>query len=234
VALTGIAKGGMGGGATVATPLIAIAVPPAQAAAIMLPVLCLMDIAGIRAYLGRWDQRIMRILVPAGIAGCLLGALTFRHIEDDWLRILLGVLALGFLAWSLYPRKYTLRKPGDAAGWFWGTLSGFTSFITHAGGPPLMVYLVPQRLAKDAFVATSLVFFFALNYVKLVPYVWLGLFDAGILATAALLAPLGVACIYVGQWLQRRISVHAFYRVIYTLLFLTGVKLLHDGLQGIL
>jgi uncharacterized protein len=224
----------MGGGATVATPLIAIAVPPAQAAAIMLPVLCLMDIAGIRAYLGRWDARIMRILVPAGIAGCLLGALTFRHIEDDWLRILLGVLALGFLAWSLYPRTHTPRKPGDAAGWFWGTLSGFTSFITHAGGPPLMVYLVPQRLAKDAFVATSLVFFFALNYVKLVPYVWLGLFDARILVTAALLAPLGVACIYVGQWLQRRISVRAFYRVIYALLFVTGIKLLYDGLWGIL
>ena len=69
VALTGIGKGGLGGGAAVATPLMALTIPPAQAAAIMLPVLCLMDIAGVRAYLWRWDRHVVRILVPAGIDG---------------------------------------------------------------------------------------------------------------------------------------------------------------------
>jgi len=135
VALTGISKGGTGGGAAVATPLMAIVIPPATAAAIMLPVLCLMDIAGIRGYLGKWDRRVMRILVPSGLAGCLVGALTFRYMSEHWIRILVGATALGFLAWTLYPRKRFMRKPGTAAGWLWGTLSGFTSFITHAGSP---------------------------------------------------------------------------------------------------
>ncbi|HVL35812.1 MAG TPA: sulfite exporter TauE/SafE family protein [Burkholderiales bacterium] len=233
VALTGISKGGTGGGAVVSTPLIALTVPPAQAAAIMLPVLCLMDLAGVRAYFGRWDARIMRILVPAGLLGCVIGALTFRLIHDDWLRVLIGTIALGFLAWSVLPRRAAAQKPGPRAGWFWGTLSGFTSFITHAGGPPVMVYLIPQKLAKDAFVATSLVFFFTLNYAKLLPYFWLGLFDARILLAAALLTPMGVAGIYVGQWLQRRMDVRWFYRVVYTLLLLTGSKLLYDGLTGL-
>jgi uncharacterized membrane protein YfcA len=233
VVLTGISKGGFGGGAAVATPLMALTIPPAQAAAIMLPVLCLMDIAGIRAYLGRWDRRVMSIIVPAGLAGSLIGALTFRHMNDDWIRIMLGVIALGFLLWTLFPRKNLRRKPGDAAGWFWGTLAGFTSFITHAGSPPVMVYLVPQKLDKDAFIATSLVFFFALNYAKIIPYVWLGLFDARVLSTSALLVPVGIGGIYFGLWLQRRIDVRWFYRLIYTLLFVTGTKLLYDGLTGL-
>ena len=234
VALTGISKGGFGGGASVATPLMALTIPPAQAAAIMLPVLCLMDIAGLRAYLWRWDRRVVRILVPAALLGAGVGALTIRSMNDDWIRIMLGTVALGFLAWTLYPRKnISIQRPGRAAGWFWGSLSGFTSFITHAGSPPVMVYLIPQKLEKDAFVATSLIFFFTLNYSKIIPYLWLGLVDARVLATAAALVPVGVAGTYAGLWLQRRIDVRWFYRLIYTLLFLTGSKLLYDGITGL-
>ncbi len=233
VALTGISKGGTGGGAAVATPLIAIAVPPAVAAAVMLPVLCLMDLAGIRAYLGKWDRRAMRILVSAGLAGCVVGALTFRFMSEHWIRILVGATALGFLAWSFYPRKHLARKPSGKAGFFWGTLSGFTSFITHAGSPPAMVWLIPQRLDKEAFVATSLVFFAALNYAKIVPYLWLGLFDRSVLTTSLALVPLGIAGIYAGQWLQRRIDTRWFYRIIYVLLFVTGSRLLYDGVRGL-
>jgi len=233
VALTGVGKGGLGGGAAVATPLMALVIPPAQAAAIMLPVLCLMDIAGVRAYLWRWDRRVVRIIVPAGLVGILIGAATISFMSDDWIRILLGGVAIGFLAWTLYPKKGFYGKPGTLAGWFWGTLSGFTGFITHAGSPPVMVYLLPQKLDKEAFVATSLIFFFALNYAKILPYLWLRLFDTRVLVTAALLVPAGIAGIYAGLWMQRRIDVRWFYRLIYALLLFTGTKLLYDGITGL-
>jgi uncharacterized membrane protein YfcA len=229
VTLTGISKGGLGGGAAVSTPLLALVISPAQAAAIMLPVLCIMDLAGLRLYSGAWDRRLMRVIVPAGILGCIIGAFTFRLIEDAWLRIMLGVIALGFLAWTLYPRKTALRKPGPVAGWFWSTLSGFTSFIAHAGSPPVMVYLVPQKLDKATFVATTLVFFTAMNYAKILPYLWLGLLDTRVLTTSALLVPVGIVGTYIGMWLQRRIDARLFYRIIYTLLLVTGTKLLYDG-----
>ena len=162
------------------------------------------------------------------------GALTFRHLSEHWIRILLGVVSLGFLAWSYYPRKRLGAKPPPAAaGWFWGTLSGFTSFVTHAGGPPIMVYLLPLRLEKAAFVATSLVFFAALNYAKILPYVWLGLFDALVLSTSLVLIPLGIAGIFLGVWLQRRIDTRWFYRIIYVLLFVAGIRLLFDGITGL-
>lgn len=212
---------------------MALAIPPAQAAAIMLPLLCIMDLAGIRAYLGRWDRRVMRIIVPAGLLGCVIGAFTFGALNDSLIRIMLGAIALGFLSWNFLPKKGQASRPGDAAGWFWGTLSGFTSFITHAGGPPIMVYLLPQKLEKAAFVGTSLVFFATLNYAKIVPYVWLGLMDGKVLTTSMALAPVGIAGIYGGLWLQRRIDVRWFYRAIYALLLVTGSKLLYDGVTGL-
>ena len=168
-----------------------------------------------------------------GIAGTCVGALTISFMNDDWIRILLGSIALGFLAWTLFPKRTALKKPGDGTGWLCGMLSGFTGFITHAGSPPVMVYLLPQKLEKETFVATSLVFFFTLNYAKILPYLWLRLFDARILATAALLVPAGIAGIYAGMWMQRRIDVRWFYRLIYVLLFTTGTKLLYDGIGGL-
>ena len=233
VLLTGISKAGLGGGAGgVSTPLLSMVISPVSAAAIMLPVLCVMDLFGIRAYIGLWDRALARRLVVGGLAGCAAGAATFSWLDENWIRILLGVIALGFLAFSYLPRK-RVYSPSPRAGWFWSALSGYTSFVTHAGGPPLMVYLLPLRLDKTTFIATSLVFFAAMNYAKIVPYLWLGLFDARNLGTSALLVPVGIAGIYLGIWLQKRIEPRLFYRVVHSLLFLTGAKLLYDGLVNL-
>lgn len=233
--LNGISKGGLGGAAgSASTPLMALAVPPAQAAAILLPILCVMDLAGIRAYLGKWDRRLItRVMLPAGLLGCVIGTLTFRALRDDWIRLLLGAIALGFLAWSVVPKRASLRKPSDAEGWVWCTLSGFTSFVAAVGSPPLLVWILPHRLEKAVFVATLLVFFAALNWFKIPAYWWLGLLDLRNLWTSALLVPVGVAGTYLGVWLQTRIDVRVFYRIIYALLLVTGAKLLYDGVTGI-
>jgi uncharacterized membrane protein YfcA len=232
VIFTGLSKGGLGGAGSVSTPLLAMVVSPAQGAAIMLPILCVMDLAGIKAYLGRWDRRIVGIILPAGLLGCAAGLLTFKHLNEHWIRLLLGVIALGFLANSLIPRAAP-RKPSDRQGYFWSAIAGFTSFVSHSGGPPLMAYLLPQKLDKAAFVATCLVFFGATNYAKIVPYWWLGLFDTRNLATSLVLIPLGVASTWLGAWLQTRINVKLFYRIVYSLFFITGVKLLYDGITGL-
>lgn len=233
--LNGISKGGLGGAAgSVSTPLMALAVPPAQAAAILLPVLCVMDLAGVKAYLGKWNRRmITRVMLPAGLLGCIIGTLMFRTLKDDWIRLLLGVIALGFLAWSLVPKTLSARKPGEAEGWVWCTLSGFTSFVASVGSPPLLVWILPQKLDKQMFVATLLIFFAALNWFKVPAYAWLGLLDLRNLATSLLLVPVGVAGTYLGVWLQTRIDVRVFYRIVYALLLVTGVKLLYDGVTGL-
>lgn len=234
VTMAGVSKGGLGGGVGgAATPLLALVAAPTQAAAILLPVLCVMDLAGLKAYLGRWDRRLLRVLLPAGLLGCALGTATFRQLDDSWIRVLLGTIALAFLASNLLPRRAGVRPPTNLEGYFWATLSGVTSFVAHSGGPPLMVYLLRLKLDKTVFIASSLVFFGVMNYAKILPYLWLGLFDARNLATSLVLVPVGVAGTYLGVWLQSRMNALWFYRVIHLLLLVSGSKLLYDGIRGL-
>lgn len=227
----GISKGGLGGGVGgVSVPLMAMIISPTQAAAVMLPILCVMDLPAIHAYFGRWDRRLMRIMLPAGLVGIVLGTFSFRYLDDNWIRLLLGAIALGFLAGTLVRRNPAPVQPSKARGWFWSGLAGYTSFVAHAGGPPLSVYLLPQRLDKTVFVATSVAFFATANYAKLIPYFWLGLFDTRNIATSAALFPVGIAGVYLGVWVHKYINALWFYRIFYALLFLSGSKLLYDGI----
>jgi uncharacterized membrane protein YfcA len=106
VVLAGLAKGAFGGGmAGFAVPLMALTVAPTQAAAIMLPILMVMDALGLYAYWGLWDKRVMRVILPAGLVGTVLGWLTFRFLADYWLRILLGVISISFVVYNVLPQK---------------------------------------------------------------------------------------------------------------------------------
>lgn len=233
--IAAVSKGGFGGGLVVmAVPIMSLAVPPVQAAAIMLPILCLMDLFTVWAYRKAWDKRNMLILAPAGLAGTAIGWVTFRSLDQDAVRLLIGVIAVSFALYFFLP---FFRPPEKAAGTsvakggFWGTLAGFTSFVAHAGGPPINVYLLPQRLEKRFYVGTTAVYFMVLNYLKLVPYVELGQFRWANLSTALVLLPLAPLGVWLGLKLQRRINDVMFYKVCYGLLLLTGVKLLGDGLR---
>jgi uncharacterized protein len=235
IVLTGIAKGGFGGGVGgLAVPLIALTVSPSRAAAIMLPILVLMDAVGLYAYRGQWDRRIMRVVLPAGLVGILIGWLTFRFLADHWIRILLGVISIAFVIDGLRPAAPRAAPASDATGRFWATVSGFTSFVTHAGGPPFNFYLLRQRLEKGLFAGTTIVFFAVINATKLVPYLALGLFDATNLGTSAVLAPAAAAGIVLGIVLRRHISRSVFFRIVYGFVFVTGCKLLYDGVGTLL
>ena len=232
VFINGISKGGFGSGlGIVSVPLIALTVPVTEAAAIMLPVLCVMDLAALWAYRDNWDRENMKIMLPAGLAGLVLGALTFRYINEEGLKLVLGTVAVGFVVyhWSNVARHVRKTQPSKLKGYFWCSVSGYTSTIAHAGGPPMSIYLLPQRLDKALLAGTAVVFFAVLNYVKLVPYFWLGLFDLRNLATSATLAPIGVLGILLGVWVRKRMSETLFYRLCYAFLLATGGKLLYDG-----
>jgi uncharacterized protein len=229
--LNGISKGGLGGGVGgVSVPMMALVIPPTQAAAIMLPILCVMDLPAIHAYFGRWDKAQMKVIIPAGLLGIVVGTLTFRYLNDNVLRTVLGAISIGFVANSLRRKNPAARPPTRGMGWFWCSLSGYTSFVAHSGGPPLTVYLLPQKLDKTVFVATSVIFFSVGNYLKIGPYLWLGLFDLRNIATSAVLFPVGILGVYLGVYLHKRLSQQVFYRLVYVLLLGTGAKLLYDGL----
>lgn len=236
VLLAGISKGGFGGGLGIlAVPLMALFVSPVQAAAIMLPILCLMDIFGLGAYRNLWDRANIAIMLPGALVGILIGTLSFRYLDENLMRLLIGALAIGFTLHHFLLRG--AQGPARArrlVGGLAGALAGFTSFVAHAGGPPVQFFLLPQRLDKTIYVGTTVVFFFVVNYVKLLPYGWLGQLSADNLTTSLVLAPLAPLGIWLGVRLHRPVGHALFYRICYGMLFVTGLKLLWDGLRPML
>ena len=233
VILTGISKGGFGsvlGGFGV--PLMSLVIAPPQAAAILLPILCLMDLVGFRVYYRKWDISNLRIMIPAALVGIAAGALSFGTFSESTIRTLIGTVAVLFTLnnWFGFAARQGPAPRSRLKGFFWSGISGFTSFIAHAGGPPVMVYLIPQRLDKVTYVATVSLFFMIVNAVKLVPYAWLGQFSPVNLSTSLLLAPLVPVGVWFGLWLQDRVNHKWFYRIAQSGLFLTGLHLVYQGL----
>ena len=237
ILLMGISKGGFGGGVgLIATPMVALVTTPTRAAAILLPILCAMDVVGVIAYRRSWDPVNMRILLPGSVVGILLGTATFRFLDESLIRLLLGALALGFVLryWLARTPQQQPTAPSRRAGSFWAAVSGFTSFVAHAGGPPLSVYLLPQNMDKTLFVGTTVVYFTFVNYLKLVPYSLLGQFSGENLLTSLVLSPLAPLGMWLGIWLHRRIDEKIFYQAIYLMLAAVGLKLLYDGLGALI
>lgn len=235
VLLFGIAKGGFGGGLGVlAVPLMALVVSPLQAAAVLLPILCVMDLVGLWAYRGRWLWPELRILVPASLIGIAAGTAVFGYMSAATIKLCIGVVAVAFAAHYLLSMS---RGSGSGPTYFRpfvgvvaGAVGGFTSFVAHAGGPPISIYLLRRPLDRFDFVATAVLLFAVINYVKLVPYAWLGQLSTENLMTSLVLSPLAPIGVYAGVWLTRRVSDAFFFRLMYVLLFFVGGKLLWDGL----
>ncbi|MCC7045079.1 MAG: sulfite exporter TauE/SafE family protein [Alphaproteobacteria bacterium] len=236
ILVAGISKGGFGSGVgLVAVPMMALSVPVPQAAAIMLPILCIMDLVGLWTYWRRWDGAVMAAILPASLAGIAVGALTFRMLNEDGLRLGIGVLAIAFvldhwLGW----RPRGSARPNTLKAWACSALSGYTSFVAHAGGPPINMYLLPLGMQKATLVATAVVFFACVNYAKLLPYWWLGQLSAGNMATALVLAPLAPIGMLSGVWLMHRVSQQLFMRICYGFVLVTGLKLAWDGARWLL
>jgi uncharacterized protein len=233
VLFAGVSKGGFGSGAAfAASPLLALVLDPALAVALMLPLLMLMDVAGLRSYWGGWAAPQARALMIGAVPGVIAGMLLFRSVSPDALRLLLGGLALGFVAWEIARARGLIEPPParPAAGLAWGGLCGFTSFVSHAGGPPAAIYLLGSRLEKTAYQASTVLVFWWVNLIKLPAYIALGLFTAETLHANVLLAPVAIAGVLIGVWAHRRIPARPFFLVTYALLTVTGTKLIWDAL----
>jgi hypothetical protein len=231
VLLLGISKSGFGAGfGSLAVPLMALAVSVPQAAAILMPVLLVMDLLGMAAFRRHLDRRLLWFLLPWGLAGVALGTLMFRLLDGRAVAGILGVVILAFLAQRLlFPPKPDSAPPPRWVGALLSATSGFTSFIAHAGGPPINAYVIPLRLSPVLFTGTMAFFFFFINLSKWVPYYWLGLLDWRNLGTSLVLLPLAPLGVWVGVRIAHRIQPVLFYRLIHIGMFLTAVKLLWDA-----
>ncbi len=231
VLLMGISKSGFGSGfGSLAVPLMALAVTVPQAAAILMPLLLVMDVLGMAAFRKDLDRRLLAFLLPFALLGTLLGTVLFRVVDARLVAGVVGVVTLLFLAQRLlFPPRADAPAPPRWVGAVLTVTAGFTSFVAHAGGPPVNAYVLPLRLRPVVFTATMAFLFFAVNLSKWLPYAWLGLLDTRNFATSLVLLPLAPLGVWIGVTLARRIDARLFYRLIHWGMGLTGVKLVWDG-----
>lgn len=235
VLLFGIVKGGFGGAiAIISVPLMALVMPPTQAAAILLPILVVMDLLVIKAYWGIFDRKALYLLIPGAVVGVGIGYLTAEVMNEHYMRILIGFLSLVFGLQSLLGMQtFAAKEHHGGSGSLFGALAGFTSFSIHAGGPPFTMYLMPKQLSPVLFAGTAGIFFAVVNAVKLVPYYFLDQFSTDNLLYSLLLMPLAPIGVKVGHYLVQRSAPSFYYAVISFCLVLVGVKLLWDGASGL-
>ncbi|MES2751165.1 MAG: sulfite exporter TauE/SafE family protein [Pseudomonadota bacterium] len=234
VILLGLAKGGFSGLGIASTPLLALYLPPLEAAALILPILITQDLISVYVYRKDWDSWNLKVMLPGAILGMALGWLLAAHLSDAFVRIVVGVIGLAFVANTWLRRDRIEPHPANAAsGVFWGGVSGFTSFMTQGGGPPFQVHVLPQRLPKMTFVGTTTIFFAVVNVLKIGPYFLLDQFTTKNFATSLLLLPIAVAANFAGIWLVRRTPTGLFYQIAYVLLFVISLLLLWQGVRAL-
>jgi len=236
VFIVALSKSGLVGSlGMVAVPLMSLVMPARDAAGMLLPLLLVMDAIAIWTYRKDADWRILKIMLPGAMVGTLVGWALWSFVSDAMVLLFIGIITLLFILDALLPIRKKLEglPPSKPWGRFWGGFAGFTSFISHTGGPPFQIYVLPQRLSPVIFSGTSAFFFAIVNTAKLVPYFFLGQLNVANLTHAAILAPLAVVGVMIGVWLVRRISVKRFYQLTYWLVFLLALKLIYDGAIGV-
>jgi uncharacterized membrane protein YfcA len=227
--LVGMSKGGLPAIGMLAVPVMALQISPLKAASLLLPIFILTDVFSIWLYRRSFSPENLKLLIPAALLGIFVGWATAAYLSDRWVSLLIGVMGVAFClnSWLRHSAvaDAPARTPSKAQGIFWGALAGFTSFVSHSGGPPFQIYTLPQKMDKMVFVGTSTLFFAAVNLAKLPAYQLLRPYNMTDLQVAAWLVPAALVGTLMGAWLTRRMNGVWFYRLVHGGLFVVSLKL---------
>jgi uncharacterized membrane protein YfcA len=231
----GMGKGGLPVIGMLGVPVLALTISPVTAAGLLLPVYVVSDIFGLWAYRRDFDRRVLAIMVPGMTAGVGIGWAAASTVPEAWVTVLIGLLGLVFaLNLILRPRRdKTPRRAEVGPGLFWGAVSGFTSFVSHSGGPPYQVYTLPLNMAKTVFAGTSTIAFAYVNAIKLVPYYFLGQLSPQNLHVALLIMPVAAVSVLAGVRLVKLLPEALFFRLVTWALLLISVKLVWEGVSAL-
>jgi uncharacterized membrane protein YfcA len=236
VVILGLSKGGFTTIGLLTVPVMALAVSPVRAAGITLPILVVSDVVAVIAYWRVYDAATLRIMLPGALIGIAAGWFAATAVNENYVRLIVGLISILF-AMQFFTAKTNRLEPRGHSAWkgsFWGALSGFTSFVSHSGGPPYQVYVTPLRQEPSLFAGTSVIFFALVNALKLVPYFYLGQFDRENLITAAVLFPLAIPSTLFAVWLVKRFDPKRFYNLIHATILLIGIYLTAESLSALI
>jgi uncharacterized membrane protein YfcA len=233
-ALVGMSKGGVPVVGMLGVPVLALVINPVMAAGLLLPVFVVSDVFGVYTYRHAFDRRVLAIVVPGAVVGVGVGWATASLVSAAAVTLLVGLIGLSFALILLRrPAVVEPKRAEIAPGLFWSGVAGFTSFVSHAGAPPYQVYALPLGMPKAVFAGTTTIAFAIINAVKLVPYYALGQLNAGNLKVAAVLVVPSIIAVFAGARLVKLMPEKLFFRLVVWALLLISVKLIWDGVTGL-
>ncbi len=232
----GLSKGGVPVASAMSVPLLALVISPVVAAGLLLPVYIVADVFGFYAYRKNFHPKILKIMMVAMPFGVLIGYLTSSTLPDAAVTLVIGLICFCFAVFTLMgpDAPQEPRDPPLKPGLFWGTITGFTSFVSHAGAPPFQVYALPLGLDKLTFAGTMTVAFAYINLIKLVPYYALGQLSVSNLKIAAGLVAPALLGVYIGVLLVRAVPQKLFFRIVVWALLVLSLRLIWSGATDLL
>jgi hypothetical protein len=243
VLFIGLSKAGFGGGlGMLTTPLCVLAFGPKDAIGILLPLLCAGDAFSLYHYWCKWERKNLKFLLPGVVVGVVIGVQLIGRFSARELNVCIGVLAVAFVVFQLTKERIFAAEgafaPNHAFGVPCGIGAGITSTFAHGAGPVVSVFLIPQQMPKERYVATTVLMFTCINWIKM-PFFMVdrAMVDLPVLAPKAIInlatlqqslvflpfIPVGV---WLGVWLNRKFSEKTFMKVVYVMTFVTGVQLI--------
>lgn len=228
----GLVRGGFNALGVLLTPLLSLVLPVSLAVGVLLMMLIVGDLIALRACWREWDERLLGRMLPAGLAGAVIGTVLLAQLSSDALRLVLAVFVLSLAAYKLAGDRITRfqYQPRNWHGPAAGLLSGIASGMFNTGGPPFNAYLLLQKLPPRSYVATSVVFFAALNLLKIPGFLMAGVLDVSWLVSlwwVIVFIPLGLAA---ARWLILRVNQTAFEWIVVGLLFFSSAMLFWQSL----
>jgi uncharacterized membrane protein YfcA len=230
VFMIGLAKGGLGGNlGALATPMMALVMPVNKVIGLILPILMFADIFAVALHWGRWNRRMILLLLPGSVVGVTVATIFITNVPTQILQLGLGIIILVLAFYKLFEGrmlgilKYRKR---DWHGVLAGTIAGFTSTLAHTGGPPISIYLLLQDVTPRIFIATSALYFMILNWIKVPYYFYAKLFDFQLLWQVAWLLPLVPLGVLIGKKMGDRINKQIYNRIIIVLLIVNALMLI--------
>jgi len=232
--LIGISKGGLPLVGMMSVPLLSLVMSPLKAVVLLLPIYIISDVVSVWLYRRNFSRINLKILVPASMVGVLIGWFTASMISDLTIKLIIGLVGVSFCLQTWFKRgQVDSALPASVPkGAFWGAVSGFTSFIAHAGGPPFQVFILPQKLPKAEFAGTATILFAIINVAKIGPYQNLNPYSLDDLMSALVLVPFALLGTFLGAYLTQRIAEAWFFKLVQAGLFLVSLKLIWDAIRG--
>lgn len=229
----GLGKGGVPGIGNLTVVFFVLALPAKASVGILLPILIAADIVAVVVYRRHalWPY-IIRI-APTMIVGIVIGYFVFSRVDDEQVKVLIGVILLSMTAVYFirqWLRRHAIREDqlphhpifvGSL-----GIIGGFATMVANAAGPVFALYFISSGLPKYAYIGTVAWFCLLFNCFKVPFMMHLGVIDGSSISFSASFLVFAVFGAAVAPFIVKHINQKVFETLIWVFVVIGGLKLI--------